>query len=237
MQSQTKRELIGAVVQLVRIPACQAGGRGFESRPHRQREHSSVGLEHLPYKQRVGGSTPSAPTRKAIGNPIAFFFYNPQNMKDRIYKDLVQQLAALIKGETDETGVLANASALMMTALKHHWIGFYLVRENPENGRNELWLGPFQGPAACYRIGYGKGVCGTAWASGETVIVPDVDAFPGHIACSSLSRSEIVVPIFRNGEVGAVLDIDSADLNSFDDTDRRYLEQICQIISETIYKF
>ncbi len=155
--------------------------------------------------------------------------------KEELYTAIIPQIAAMIEGETDETGVLANVSALLMTALGHHWIGFYLVRENKETGKEELWLGPFQGPAACYRIGCGKGVCGTAWERKETVIVPDVDAFPGHIACSSLSRSEIVVPLFRNEKVAAVLDIDSATLNTFDETDRHHLEQVCRIISEAIY--
>ncbi len=157
------------------------------------------------------------------------------NMKEDTYKSLTGQIRSLIEGEKDETGVLANVSAMLMSALGHHWIGFYLVRENPDTGREELWLGPFQGPVACYRIGYGKGVCGTAWKNAETVVVPDVDAFPGHIACSSLSRSEIVVPLFRNGKVAAVLDIDSATLNTFDSTDRLHLDQICRIISEAIY--
>ncbi len=166
-------------------------------------------------------------------------------MKDSIYKNIISQLKGLVNGETDEIGVLANASALLSAELGHHWTGFYLVRG--EAGREELWLGPFQGPVACYRIGYGKGVCGTAWARGGTVVVPDVDTFPGHIACSSLSRSEIVVPLFRNEtpagdgptaqsrQVAAVLDIDSAHLNTFDETDRLYLEEICRIISEAIY--
>ncbi len=157
-------------------------------------------------------------------------------MKEEKYKSLAIQLGSLIEGENDETGVLANASAILMSALGHHWIGFYLVRENPTSGEEELRLGPFQGPVACYRIGYGKGVCGTAWARGETVVVPDVDAFPGHIACSNLSRSEIVVPLFRNGKVAAVLDIDSATLNSFDSTDKSWLEHICGIISKAIYR-
>ncbi len=174
-----------------------------------------------------------------VRQKILHIFANISNdtmKKEETYRNLIPQLASLVEGEKEETGVLANVSALLMAELKHHWIGFYLVRENPSGGKEELWLGPFQGPVACYRIGYGKGVCGTAWARGETVVVPDVDAFPGHIACSSLSRSEIVVPLFRNGKVAAVLDIDSATLNSFDETDRFYLEQICQIISEAIYK-
>ncbi len=155
-------------------------------------------------------------------------------MKEEMYKGLVKQAAALIEGEKDEIAVMANISALLMSALGHHWIGFYIVRENPETGKEELCLGPFQGPIACYRIGYGKGVCGTSWERRETVVVPDVDAFPGHIACSSLSRSEIVVPIFNKEKVTAVLDIDSADLDAFDSTDKLYLEEICRIISEAI---
>ncbi len=156
-------------------------------------------------------------------------------MKQETYTNLIKQIRAIIEGEKDEISIMANAAALIHSALGHHWTGFYIVRQNEETGSEELYLGPFQGPAACYRIGYGKGVCGTAWAKAETQVVPDVDAFPGHIACSSLSRSEIVVPLFRNGKVAAVLDIDSAILNSFEHTDRIYLEQICGIIAETIY--
>ncbi len=184
-------------------------------------------------------------------------------MKENIYENIITQLRGLVEGERDEIGVMANAAALLAAELGHHWTGFYLVRECCAGGgrdgadgcgtagRKELRLGPFQGPVACYRIGYGKGVCGTAWARCETVVVPDVDAFPGHIACSSLSRSEIVVPLFRKdagaalaadaaetrtrAEVAAVLDIDSAQLGTFDETDRLYLERICKIISETIY--
>ncbi len=155
-------------------------------------------------------------------------------MKEQTYRDLTRQLASLIEGEKDETAVLANASALLKSGLGHHWIGFYIVREDKETGTEELCLGPFQGPVACYRIRYGKGVCGTAWERRETVVVPDVDAFPGHIACSSLSRSEIVVPLFRNGKVSAVLDIDSAEPDTFDSIDKLYLEEICRIISEAI---
>ncbi len=149
-------------------------------------------------------------------------------MKKSKYEQLVVQVKSLIEGETDETAVLANAAALLKTELGYHWIGFYTVKQD------KLVLGPFQGPVACYRIGYGKGVCGTAWARRESVIVPDVDAFPGHIACSSLSRSEIVVPIFKGQEVAAVLDIDSDELNTFDDTDRKYLEDICLLISKAL---
>ncbi len=150
-------------------------------------------------------------------------------MKETTYKNLLKQMEALIEGENDEIAVMSNASALLKTELGHHWVGFYIVRDSG------LVLGPFLGPAACFRIAYNKGVCGASWARRETVVVPDVDAFPGHIACSSLSRSEIVVPVFKGDKVAAVLDIDSAELGSFDETDRKYLEEICSLISQTIY--
>jgi GAF domain-containing protein len=120
---------------------------------------------------------------------------------------------------------MANIASMLHETFHFWWTGFYRVIDGV------LVLGPFQGPLACTRIKRGKGVCGTAWAEQQTVIVPDVDAFPGHIACSSLSRSEIVVPVKRNGEVIAVLDIDSKDLNTFDTTDQKYLEQITQILT------
>ena len=139
------------------------------------------------------------------------------------YELLTEQIRALIAGETDLVAVMANVSAAIHETMGFWWTGFYRVM----NG--ELVLGPFQGPVACMHIGYGKGVCGTAWKDRRTIIVPDVEQFPGHIACSSLSRSEIVVPVLSaDGEVKAVLDIDSKDLNTFDDTDRRYLEAICR---------
>ncbi len=156
-------------------------------------------------------------------------------MKQETYSTLITQVRTIIEGERDEISVMANAAALIHSALGHHWTGFYIVRENSMTGKEELCLGPFQGSAACYRIGYGKGVCRTAWARGETVVVEDVDAFPGHIACSSLSRSEIVVPVCRKEKVAADLDIDSATLGSFDSTDRTCLEEICRILSESIY--
>ncbi len=155
--------------------------------------------------------------------------------KEDIYRELVRRMGAMIEGEKEEIGVLANAAALIHFTLGHHWTGFYIVRENPGKGTEELRLGPFQGPAACYRIGYGKGVCGTAWERKESMVVPDVDAFPGHIACSSLSRSEIVIPLMKKGKVAAVLDIDSATLDSFDSTDKLYLEEIGRIIAGAIY--
>jgi len=128
--------------------------------------------------------------------------------------------------------VQANISAILKENLEYFfWIGFYEVRDN------ELRLGPFQGSVACYRIPYGKGVCGTAWEEGKTIIVPDVEAFPGHIACSSLSRSEIVVPVFDTmGKCRCVIDVDSVELGSFDDTDKKYLEQIASLMAENLYK-
>ena len=147
-------------------------------------------------------------------------------MKEEKYKLLVSQVASLIDGESDQIAVMANISAAIHQSMGFWWTGFYRVIGD------ELVLGPFQGPVACMHIPYGKGVCGTAWQRAETVIVPDVEQFPGHIACSSESRSEIVVPVFGpNEKVIAVLDIDSTQLSTFDDTDRKYLEQICSLIS------
>ncbi len=150
------------------------------------------------------------------------------NDKAERYRQLVQQIAALVEGETDMTAVMSNVAAAIHTEMGFWWTGFYRVVDG------ELLLGPFQGPVACMHIGYGKGVCGTAWQRGETIVVPDVEQFPGHIACSSASRSEIVVPIYNNKvrRVIAVLDIDSERLAAFDDTDRQYLEEICQIIAQ-----
>lgn len=150
----------------------------------------------------------------------------PQNAgKHERYRILLPQLQALLAGETDPIANLANTAALLKEAFRFLWVGFYLVREN------QLVLGPFQGPVACTRIGYGKGVCGKAWEKGETQVVPDVDAFPGHIACSSASRSEIVVPLFSSGKVVGVLDIDSENLAHFDATDQQYLEKMVRLIS------
>ena len=147
-------------------------------------------------------------------------------MKEEKYKLLVSQVASLIDGESDQIAVMANISAAIHQSMGFWWTGFYRVIGD------ELVLGPFQGPVACMHIPYGKGVCGTAWQRAATVIVPDVEQFPGHIACSSESRSEIVVPVFGpEGKVIAVLDIDSTQLSTFDDTDRKYLEQICSLIS------
>jgi L-methionine (R)-S-oxide reductase len=144
--------------------------------------------------------------------------------KEEQYRALIPQIEALLYGENDLIANLANVAAALKEQFKWFWVGFYLVK----NG--ELVLGPFQGPVACTRIAKGKGVCGAAWERGETIVVPDVDAFPGHIACSSLSRSEIVLPLFSHGEVVGVLDVDSADLNSFDDTDAKYLTNVIELI-------
>ena len=145
--------------------------------------------------------------------------------KEHIYQNLLPQIKALIEGEDDAVSVMANISAALREAMSFFWIGFYVVHGS------ELHLGPFQGSVACYRIPYGKGVCGTAWQRAETIIVDDVEQFPGHIACSSLSRSEIVVPVKNaSGEVIAVLDIDSTDLSSFDATDQYWLEQITSLL-------
>lgn len=144
-----------------------------------------------------------------------------QGTKEEKYRTLLPQLKSLLEGEDDLIANLANASAALKETFGLFWVGFYLVKGE------ELVLGPFQGPIACTRIKKGRGVCGTAWAKAQTLVVPDVDAFPGHIACSSLSRSEIVVPLRRGDEVWGVLDIDSEELNSFDETDARFLEELC----------
>lgn len=150
-------------------------------------------------------------------------------MKDEKYQLLTEQIKALVEGETDVVAVMANVAAAIHETMGFFWTGFYRVI-----GR-ELVLGPFQGPVACMHIPFGRGVCGTAWQRGETIVVPDVEQFPGHIACSSLSRSEIVVPVMSAaGEVMAVLDIDSRELATFDDTDRRHLEQICNLITPSL---
>ena len=144
--------------------------------------------------------------------------------KEEKYRELLPQLYALISTETDFIANLANLSAALKQTFNFFWVGFYLVKGD------ELVLGPFQGPIACTRIRLGRGVCGTAWKEARTLIVPDVEQFPGHIACSSDSRSEIVVPIIKEGNVIGVLDIDSDTPDSFDETDARYLEEICTYI-------
>ena len=146
--------------------------------------------------------------------------------KDEKYALLSEQISALIAGETDQVAVMANVAAAIHHEMGFFWTGFYCVKNN------ELVLGPFQGPVACMHIPYGKGVCGTAWKETQTQVVPDVELFPGHIACSSLSRSESVVPVFaEDGEVKAVLDIASKDLATFDDVDKKWLEKICALLS------
>lgn len=147
--------------------------------------------------------------------------------KEEQYQSLFPQIKALIEAEPDLIANLANITAALKEQFGWLWVGFYLVKND------ELVLGPFQGPIACTRIKKGRGVCGTAWAQGATILVPDVEKFPGHIACSSLSRSEIVVPIIRNGSVLGVLDIDSVETDHFDATDKAYLEKIVTIIPWT----
>ena len=147
-------------------------------------------------------------------------------MKEEQYKMLVEQIGSLIAGETDKVAVMSNVAAAIHQEMKFWWTGFYRVVGD------ELVLGPFQGPVACMYIPFGRGVCGAAWQREQTIVVPDVEQFPGHIACSSASRSEIVVPVFdKEGRVTAVLDIDSEQLATFDETDRRYLEEICRMLS------
>lgn len=146
--------------------------------------------------------------------------------KEEKYKSLLPQLEALVFGETDVVANLANISAALKSTFNFLWVGFYIVKQD------ELVLGPFQGPIACTRIRKGKGVCGTSWQNGETIIVPNVDEFPGHIACSSASKSEIVLPIFSiSNEVIMVLDIDSEELNTFDSIDEKYLLQLTKLVT------
>jgi GAF domain-containing protein len=147
--------------------------------------------------------------------------------KDEIYQSLIPQINALIEGEPDLIANLANIAAALKEQFGWFWVGFYLVKND------ELVLGPFQGPVACTRIRKGRGVCGSSWQKAQTLIVPDVEKFPGHIACSSLSRSEIVVPIVRHNEVLGVLDVDSELLDSFDETDHQYLNEIVALIKFT----
>lgn len=144
--------------------------------------------------------------------------------KAEIYQSLIPQIKGLLEGEPDLIANLANISAALKEQFGWLWVGFYLVKND------ELVLGPFQGPVACTRIKKGRGVCGAAWQNAATLIVADVERFPGHIACSSLSKSEIVIPLINNGEVMGVLDVDSAELDQFDDTDQKYLEEIVAIL-------
>lgn len=148
----------------------------------------------------------------------------PSAGKAERYEVLLPQIESLITGEKEPIANLANVAAALRQTFNFFWVGFYLVKED------ELVLGPFQGPIACTRIQWGKGVCGTAWKEARTIIVPDVEKFPGHIACSSDSKSEIVVPVFTNGVVSLVLDADSDKVNDFDDTDAHYLNQLARIL-------
>jgi GAF domain-containing protein len=147
-----------------------------------------------------------------------------QGTKEEQYQQLIPQIKGLLEGESDLVANLGNITAALKEQFRWWWVGFYLVRDG------ELVLGPFQGPVACTRIRKGRGVCGTAWADAATIIVPDVELFPGHIACSSASRSEIVVPVIRHGEVVAVLDADSEFAAHYDETDQRFLEEIVSMI-------
>lgn len=152
------------------------------------------------------------------------------NTKEERYRSLVTQIEALLEGEQDMVARMSNTAAAIHGAFGFLWTGFYRVVTAPSG--SELSVGPFQGPAACSRIAYGKGVCGTAWKEARTVVVPDVEEFPGHIRCSSMARSEIVVPVFSaGGDVIAVLDIDSSETGTFDATDALYLEEICRKVS------
>jgi len=154
-----------------------------------------------------------------------------QGTKAEIYQSLIPQIKGLLEGEPDLVANLANVCAALKEQFGWLWVGFYLVKPSNSVQGYELVLGPFQGPVACTRIKKGRGVCGTSWQKAETLIVDDVEKFPGHIACSSLSRSEIVVPIIRNNEVIGVLDVDSEALAQFDKTDKKYLEEIIDVIS------
>lgn len=144
------------------------------------------------------------------------------------YQTLVPQIEALISGEPDLIANLSNIAAALRQSMNFFWVGFYIVKDK------ELVLGPFQGPIACTRIAFGKGVCGASWKEKQTIIVPNVDEFPGHIACSSDSKSEIVLPAIKNGEVALVLDVDSDQLNDFDETDKVYLSQVMSMIEKMI---
>lgn len=145
--------------------------------------------------------------------------------KSEQYEALIPQIKGLLSGEPNLIANLANTAAALREQFGWFWVGFYLVE------KDELVLGPFQGPVACTRIRKGRGVCGSSWEQAKTLIVPDVEKFPGHIACSSLSKSEIVVPLFKDGNIWGVLDVDSSDYNQFDETDQHYLEQIIGLLA------
>lgn len=149
-------------------------------------------------------------------------------LKSDQYESLIPQVKALLNGETDSIANLSNFVAALKQTFDFFWVGFYLVKED------ELVLGPFQGPIACTRIRKGKGDCGTSWEQGKTILVPNVDEFPGHIACSSLSKSEIVIPLIKNNHVIGVLDVDSDKFNDFDEVDEKYLTELCQWLTSII---
>ena len=153
--------------------------------------------------------------------------------KETRYAELLEEIQALTASESDDIANMANIAAAIHAKMGFHWTGFYRVCPTPDGSGEELVLGPFQGPVACTRIRYGRGVCGTAWKEKRTLIVPDVDQFPGHIACSALSRREIVIPILRKGAVVAELDIDSAEPDTFDDVDERYLTVLVTSLGST----
>ena len=153
---------------------------------------------------------------------------NTSLSKEEQYKAILPQIEMLVEGEGDLIANLSNIAAALKQTFNFFWIGFYMVKGE------QLVLGPFQGPIACTRINFGKGVCGTSWKERKTILVPDVDAFPGHIACSSASRSEIVLPAFKNNEVALVLDVDSDKLNDFDAIDERHLEKLMRIIERLL---
>lgn len=147
--------------------------------------------------------------------------------KEEQYQNLLPQIGGLLQGENNQIANLANIAAALKEQFSFFWVGFYLV-----DSADELVLGPFQGPVACTRIKKGRGVCGGAWAQAKTLIVPDVDQFPGHITCSSLSRSEIVLPVYKQGAIIGVLDVDSSELDSFDEIDEKYLTQVLQLLDK-----
>lgn len=150
--------------------------------------------------------------------------------KEHQYRSLLPQIKGLLSGESDSTANQANVCAALKEQFGWLWVGFYLVKQNTDQ-KEELVLGPFQGPVACTRIKFGKGVCGSAWKEGKTLIVPDVEKFPGHIACSSLSRSEIVIPLITDDQIWGVLDVDSTELDQFDAIDQLYLEEIVGLLN------
>ena len=173
-----------------------------------------------PYQKEQRALLPLRPTTKQMAEDLTII----KGTKEEQYEALIPQIKGLLQGEPDLVANLANVAAALKEQFGWFWVGFYLVKGD------ELVLGPFQGPVACTRIKKGRGVCGSSWAEAKTLIVPDVEKFPGHIACSSLSKSEIVVPIIRNGVVVGVLDVDSDALDQYDTTDQQYLEKIVALV-------